>query len=105
MKYFTAIATLLGLNIIAVITLLYFSNISKKIEKENKLLEIQISKLNEELKINEVELTLHSQSSYLEKLQKIYFDTNNINSLENTRINLKDFEKKELRKIYMVSSN
>ena len=105
MKYFTAIATLLGLNIIAVITLLYFSNISKKIEKENKLLEIQISKLNEELKINEVELTLHSQSSYLEKLQKIYFDTNNINLLENTRISLKDFEKKELKYIYRVSSN
>ena len=105
MKYFTAIVTLLGLNIITVITLLYFNNISKNIEKENKLLEIQISKFNEELKINEVEFTLHSQSSYLKKLQKIYFDTRNTNSFENTRINLKDLEKKELKKIYMVSSN
>ena len=105
MKYFTAIATLLGLNIITVITLLYFSSISKKIEKENELLEMQISKFNEQLKINEVEFTLHSQSHYLKNLQKIYFDTDNIDLLKNTRINLIDFEKKELKNIYMASSN
>ena len=105
MKYFTAIATLLGLNLISVITLLYFSGISKEIEKENKILEMQILKFNKQLKINEVEFTLHSQPSYLKKLQKIYFDTDNMDSLENTRINLIDFEKKELKNIYMVSSN
>ena len=105
MKYFTAIATLLGLNLVSVITLLYFSDIAKEIEKENKILETQILKYNKQLKINEVEFTFHSQPSYLKKLQKIYFDTDNIDSIENTRINLIDFEKKELRNIYMVSSN
>ena len=105
MKYFTAIATLSVLNVIAVITLLYIGSISKQIEKENKLLEIQISKFNEQLKINEIELSLHNQRSYLKKLQKIYFDTDNMDLFENTRINLIDFEKKELRNIYMVSSN
>ena len=105
MKYFTAIATLLGLNLISVITLIYFSGISKEIEKENKILEMQISKFSKQLKINKVEFTLHSRPSYLKKLQKIYFDTDNMDSFENTRINLIDFEKKELRNIYMVSSN
>ena len=105
MKYFTAIATLLGLNLVSVITLLYFSGISKEIEKENKILEIQILKFNKQLKINEVEFTLHSRISYLKKLQKIYFDIENMDSFENTRMNLIDFEKKELRNIYMVSSN
>ena len=105
MKYFTAIATLLGLNLVSVITLLYFSGISKEIEKENKILEMQILKFNKQLKINEVEFTLHSQPSYLKKLQKIYFDTDNMDSFKNTRINLIDFGKKELRHIYMVSSN
>ena len=105
MKYFTAIATLLGLNLVSVITLLYFSSIAKEIEKENKILEMQILKFNKQLKINEVEFTLHSRPSYLKKLQKIYFDTDNMDSFENTRINLIDFEKKELRNIYMVSSN
>ena len=105
MKYFTAITTLLGLNLVSVITLLHFSGISKEIEKENKILEMQILKFNKQLKINEVEFTLHSQPSYLKKLQKIYFDTDNMDSFENTRINLIDFEKKELRNIYMVSSN
>ena len=105
MRYFTTIVTLLGLNLISIITLLYFSSISKKIEKENKILEMQILKFNKQLKINEVEFTLHSRPSYLKKLQKIYFDTDNMDSFENTRINLIDFEKKELRNIYMVSSN
>ena len=105
MKYFTAIAILLGLNLISVITLLYFSGIAKEIEKENKILEMQILKFGKQLKINEVEFTLHSQPSYLKKLQKIYFDTDNMDSFENTRINLIDFERKELKNIYMVSSN
>ena len=105
MKYFTAIATLLGLNLVSVVTLLYFSGISKEIEKENKILEMKILKFGKQLKINEVEFTLHSQPTYLKKLQKIYFDTDNMDSFENTRINLIDFEKKELRNIYMVSSN
>ncbi|HJO13159.1 MAG: hypothetical protein HVK41_03570 [Pelagibacteraceae bacterium] len=105
MKYFTAIATLLGLNLISVITLIYFSGISKEIEKENKILEMQISKFSKQLKINKVEFTLHSRPSYLKKLQKIYFDTDNVDSFENTRIKLIDFEKKDLRNIYMVSSN
>ena len=63
MKYFTAIATLLGLNLVSVITLLYFSGISKEIEKENKILEMQILKFNKQLKINEVEFTLNSRPS------------------------------------------
>ena len=105
MKYFTAIATLSVLNVIAVITLLYIGSISKQIEKENKILEMQILKFNKQLKINEVEFTLHSRPSYLKKLQKIYFDTDYMYSFENTRINLIDFEKKELKNIYMASSN
>ena len=105
MKYFTAIATLLGLNLVSVITLLYFSGLSKEIEKENKILKMQILKFNKQLKINEVEFTFHSQPSYLKKLQKIYFDIENTDSFENTRIDLIDFEKKDLRNIYMVSAN
>ena len=105
MKYFTAITTLLGLNLVSIIILLYFSDIAKEIEKENKILETKILKFNKQLKINEVEFTLHSRPSYLKKLQKIYFDTDNIDLFENTRIKLIDFEKKELKNIYMVSSN
>ena len=105
MKYFSAIVTLLGLNLVSVITLLYFSGISKEIEKENQILEMQILQFNKQLKINEVEFILHSRPSYLKKLQKIYFDIENSDSFENTRIDLIDFEKKDLRNIYMVSAN
>jgi len=104
MKYLTAIATLLGLYLVSVITLLYFSGISKEIEKENKILKMQILKFDKQLKMNEVEFILHSRPSYLKKLQKIYFDIENLDSFENTRIDLIDFEKKDLRNIYMVSA-
>ena len=73
MRYFTAIAILLGLNLISVITLLYFSSIAKKIEKENELLEMQISKSNEQLKINEVEYSLYNNLSYLKKITRDLF--------------------------------
>ena len=63
----------------------------KEIEKENIILEMQILKFNKQLKINEVEFTLHSRPSYLKKLQKIYFDTDNMDSFENTRINFNRF--------------
>ena len=105
MKYITAIATLLSFNIIAVVTLLYFSSISQEIEKENKLLEIQISKSNQQLKINEVEYNLYNNYSYLKKLQKIYTDTEKINLLSGNRIFLKDFENRELKNVYFISSN
>ena len=105
MKYLTAITTLLSLNIITVISVLYLSSKSKEIKKENELLEIQISKFNKQLKINEVEFNLHTQRNYLNKLQKIYFDINHINLIENSRISLKDFENNDLKNLYMISSN
>ena len=105
MKYLTAITSLIILNTFAVITLLYFGNFTGKIEKENKQLEIEILKLNEQLKINEVEYNLYNNYSYLKKLQKIYFDANTENLHENNFISLKDFNNTELKNIYMVSSN
>jgi len=105
MKYLTAITSLIILNTFAVITLLYFGNFTGKIEKENKQLEIEILKLNEQLKINEVEYNLYNNYSYLKKLQKIYTNTEKINLLSGNRIFLKDFENRELKNVYFISSN
>ena len=105
MKYLTAITSLIILNTFAVITLLYFGNFTGKIEKENRQLEIEILKLNEQLKINEVEYNLYNNYSYLKKLQKIYTNTEKINLLSGNRIFLKDFENRELKNVYFISSN
>ena len=105
MKYFTTIMTLIFLNIFAVISLLYFGDISRKIEKKNKQLILEISEYQEQLEINEVEFNLYNNYSYLKKLQKIYFDFDTTNSPGHNRISLKDFQDRELINVYKVNSN
>ena len=105
MKYLTAIISLITLNIFAVISLLYFGNISREIEKKNKKLIFEISEFQEQLEINEVEFNLYNNYSYLKKLQKIYFDIDTINLPANNRISLKDFQDRELINVYKVNSN
>ena len=105
MKYLTTIATLIVINIFAVISLLYFGNISREIEKKNKELIQEISEYQEQLEINEVEFNLYNNYSYLKQLQNIYFDFETTNSLGHNRISLQDFQNKELTNVYKVQLN
>jgi len=97
--------TLIFLNIFAVISLLYFGDISRKIEKKNKQLILEISEYQEQLEINEVEFNLYNNYSYLQQLQNIYFDFETTNSPGHNRISLKDFQNRELTNVYKVNSN
>ena len=105
MKYLTTIITLIALNIFAVISLLYFGDISRKIEKKNKQLILEISDYQEQLEINEVEFNLYNNYSYLKQLQNIYFDFETTNSLGHNRISLQDFQNRELTNVYKVQLN
>ena len=105
MKYLTTIITLIALNMFAVISLLYFGNISREIEKKNKELIQEISEYQEQLEINEVEFNLYNNYSYLKQLQNIYFDFETTNSPGNNRISLKDFQNRDLTNVYKVNSN
>ena len=105
MKYLTTIITLIALNIFAVISLLYFGDVSRKIEKKNKQLILEISDYQEQLEINEVEFNLYNNYSYLKQLQNIYFDFEITNSPRHNRISLKDFQNRELTNVYKVNSN
>ena len=97
--------TFIFLNIFAVISLLYFGDISRKIEKKNKQLILEISDYQEQLEINEVEFNLYNNYSYLKQLQNIYFDFETTNSPGHNRISLKDFQNRELTNVYKVNSN
>ena len=105
MKYLTTIITFISLNIFAVISLLYFGDISRKIEKKNKQLILEISEFQEQLEINKVEFNLYNNYSYLKQLQNIYFDFEKINSPGHNRISLTDFQNRELVSVYRVNSN
>ena len=105
MKYFSAILTLIFLNLAALTLVLYYGNKAKIIEEENKLISLDIKKNQEQLKINEVEFSLYHNYIYLKKLQKIYFKVENENKLTNSRLNLKDFVNQEQKNVFQTISN
>ena len=79
MRYKNAIISLFSLSIVAVIFLLYFANISRKIEKENVVLKEKINFIQEQININEIEYSLYNSYEYL---QKIYFDSSKSEDLD-----------------------
>ena len=82
MRYKNAIISLFSLSIVAVIFLLYFANISRKIEKENVVLKEKINFIQEQININEIEYSLYNSYEYLQKIQKIYFDSSKSEDLD-----------------------
>lgn len=101
MRYFTAILSLIFINIFAIATLLYFGSIARKIEKENVILKKNIFQLNEKIIINEAEYSFHNNYFYLKKLQNIYFDyKHNEFQHHNKRISLKDLNIDEVTNVY-----
>ena len=60
--------------------MIFIANNTREIEKNNLNLEMNISKISENLKINKIELATHQNSSYLKTLYELYFyETQNNN--------------------------
>ena len=83
--------------------MIFIANNTREIEKNNLDLQMKISKISENLKINKIELATHQNSSYLKTLYGLYF-----NEIENNNIPL-IVKMKELsnqdKNIKLVSSN
>jgi len=105
MKYFTTIFFLIFLNLLTVLTLLYFGDITRKIEMENKNTLAKIKNIKNQLKINEVEFNLYSNYFYLKDLEKIYSKKRLNRSSNKNQISLSDFKKQEINNILKVSTN
>ena len=99
MKYSNAILPIIILGIFIISLLFYFAKITKVIEKENYKLKIEISKIHEQININEIEFSLYNSYDYLTKIQKIYF-TNSENESFDNRTSFNDFKNKELNYFY-----
>ena len=104
MRYFSAISSLIVLNIIAVLSLLHLGNISREIEKQNYTLEKKINFINDQININEIEFSLYNNYEYLKILHKIYFDSEQIESFSIKRLSFNDIKKKKLKNIYTVGT-
>jgi len=104
MRYFSAISSLIVLNILTVLFLLYLGNVSREIEKQNYTLEKKINFLNDQISINEIELNLLTSYEYLKKLHKIYFDNEQSESFSSKRLSFNDIQKDNLENIYTVGT-
>tara|TARA_Y100000741_G_scaffold361466_2_gene345485 strand:- start:1345 stop:1659 length:315 start_codon:yes stop_codon:yes gene_type:complete len=104
MRYSAAIIIIIILNLFSVLTLIYYSNLSSEIENKNEIIITKILKLENQIKINEIEYILHNDYSYLKKMQKIYNEDYEYN-LNNERImSYKNFNNFP-NNIFKVSSN
>ena len=101
MKYFSAIITLSLLNIVTIISLLYFANATRHMQKENALLKNNINFIKEQININEIEYSLYSSYEYLKKLQGIYFNIND-NAHSTKRINFNFIKNKNIKDYHTI---
>ena len=104
MRYLSTIFSLIGLNILAVLSLLYLGNVSRIIEKQNYTLEKKINFINDQIRINEIEFSLYHNYGYLKKLHKVYFDGEQFESFSNKRLSFVDIQKKNFKNIYTVGT-
>ena len=104
MRYSAAIIFIIILNLFSVLTLIYYSNLSSKIENKNEIIITKILKLENQIKINEIEYILHNDYSYLKKMQKIYNEHYDYNLISEKSISYKDFNNFP-NNIFKVSSN
>ena len=104
MKYTKSIIAFSILNFFLIFSVIYIANKTREIEKENNELKIKISKINTNIKINEVELITHQNSSYLKKLYSLYFSEKiNYHSPNLLTINQISIKDKNLK--YVKSNN
>ena len=104
MRYYSTIFSLIVLNILAVLSLLYLGNVSRDIEKQNYTLEKKINFINDQISINEIEFSLYTNYEYLKKLHKIYFDFEKFDTFSNRRLSFNDIKKDNLENIYTVGT-
>ena len=78
--------------------MIFIANNTREIEKNNFNLQMKISNISENLKINKIELAAHQNSLYLKTLYELYFyETQNnnvplivkIEQISNQDINIK----------------
>ena len=105
MKYYTTIFSLFFLSSILVSLLIYFGKLSNHIEKDIKKSITKINDLKEQIKINELEYTVHTKTNYLLKLNKIYLIDNSEDEPVFNYIDLSDLKEKNIQQVFKVSTN
>ena len=106
MRYAKHIVFLLLINLVIVFLAIFLGNLTRKLEINNNLIEQNIQKQKEQLKVNKIEYSFYNNPNYLKKLHDIYFsyeeedlqnkiiDLSNISNLKNHKIILVNLKSK-----------
>ena len=106
MKYAKHIVFFLFINLVIVFLTIFLGNLTRKLEINSNLLEQEINKQKEQLKINKIEYSFYNNPNYLKKLHDIYFsyeeedlenkiiDLSNVSNLKNNKITLVNLKSK-----------
>ena len=106
MKYAKQIVFFLLINLVIVFLAIFLGNLTRKLEINNNLIEQNIQKEKDQLKVNKIEYSYYNNPNYLKKLHEIYFsyeeedlhnkivDLSNISNLKNNKIILVNLKSK-----------
>ena len=83
--------------------MIFIANKSRELENDNSSLRIKILDISENVKINQIELITHKNSSYLEKLYSLYFYKSDDDIIPNI-LSLNQLSKKN-KNIELVKTN
>ena len=102
MKYSKHIVFFLLINLVIVFLAIYLGNLTRKLEINNNLIEINIQKQKEQLKVNKIEYSFYNNPNYLKKLHDIYFSYEEEN-LENKIVGLSNISNLKANKLILVN--
>ena len=102
MKYAKYIVFFLFINLVIVFLAIFLGNLTRKLEISNNLLEQNIQKQKEQLKVNKIEYSFYNNPNYLKKLHEIYFSYEE-EGLENKIFNLSNISNLKKNKIILVN--
>ena len=102
MRYAKHIVFLLLINLVIVFLAIFLGNLTRKLEINNNLIEINIKKEKEQLKINKIEYSFHNHPDYLKKLHDIYFSLEEEN-IEKKIVSLSNISKFEDDNVVLIN--
>ena len=105
MKYYTLGTIFILISLITILISFYYANLTRSFEKKIKSTQLDISSLQDKIKINELEFAAHLSIEYLEKLEKVYFFNNYYKETDLKIVGIQEFKFKNLSKVIKVSSN
>ena len=104
MKFIKALIFFYFFSFISVLLLLYYGGMTRKIEKDINQIKSEITKLENKIKINELEFVIHTNPNYLKKLDQLYLYTK-VNENKNLNIiSIHDFKTKNMKQVLKISS-